>query len=219
MKIAHGGIANLVEVVRQYLGRQTHRNALNTLRQKQREFHRERYGFFVSPVVWEFPFCGFGIEHHVKGKFRKPCLNITRSCRRVIGKNVSPVSLSVYKQIFLPQLNKSIVYRSIAVRMEFHCLAHNIRHLVISSVVHAFHGVQYAPLHRFQSVVEMRHCAFQNHIACIIQKPILIHSRQTPYYSAVAGDFGNVLRMKFFFVVFVRHINRMFLFCCELLQS
>ena len=66
-------------------------------------------------------------------------------------------------------------------RVKLHCVSHDIRYFVVSSVVHAFHGVQYAPLHWLQSVLDVWHCPFENYIRGIIKKPVLIHAAQMVY--------------------------------------
>ena len=39
--------------------------------------------------------------------------------------------------------------------VELHGVTHNIRHLVITTVVHTLHRMEDASLHRFQSVLDM----------------------------------------------------------------
>ena len=63
-------------------------------------------------------------------------------------------------------------------RVKLHRLAHHVGHLIISSVVDPPHGVQDAPLHWLQPVVDVRHGPLQDHVRGIIQKPALIHARQ-----------------------------------------
>ena len=57
-------------------------------------------------------------------------------------------------------------------------MTHDVGHLVVSAVVHSFHRVEYASLHRFQSVAQMGHGTLQDYIAGVIQEPVLIHAAE-----------------------------------------
>ena len=63
-------------------------------------------------------------------------------------------------------------------RMELHCMSHDVRHFVIASIVEPFHRMKDAPLDWLQSIVDVRHGTLQNHIRSIIQKPTLVHARK-----------------------------------------
>ena len=56
-----------------------------------------------------------------------------------------------------------------------HGVPNDIGHLVEPAIVHPFHGMQDAPLDRFQSVNNMRHSTFKDHIGGIINEIVLIH--------------------------------------------
>ena len=60
-------------------------------------------------------------------------------------------------------------------RMELHGVAHNIGHFVVTSVIHALHGMEDAPLHGFEAVHNVWDSAFQDYIGSIIQEPVLVH--------------------------------------------
>ena len=92
--------------------------------------------------------------------------------------DVSPVPLAVYEQILLSQLHQGIPDGSVSVRMELHGMSHDVGHLVVAPVVHTLHGVQDAALYRFETVVDVGHGPFENHVRGIIQKPILVHPAQ-----------------------------------------
>ena len=79
--------------------------------------------------------------------------------------------------------------------MELHGVAHDVGHLVVSPVVHALHRVQYSALHGFQSVLDMRHGTFENHIRGVVQKPVLIHAAQMVYHRGVEPVHGLIVRM------------------------
>ena len=115
------------------------------------------------------------VKQHLMGKFGRPCLNVPGCCRTVAGKDVSPVSLAVDQQVFLAKLNKRITDGCIPVRMVFHRMADDVGHLVVTAVVKLLHGMKNPPLNRFQSVGNLRHRPFQDHIRRIIQEPALVH--------------------------------------------
>ena len=63
--------------------------------------------------------------------------------------------------------------------VEAHGCTHNVCHLVISSVLHATHGVQNASLHGFETIIDVWHGTFQDYVAGVVQKPQLVHAMQT----------------------------------------
>ena len=70
-------------------------------------------------------------------------------------------------------------------RMELHGVSYDVGHLVVTTVVHTFHGVQDTALHRLQTVLYMRHGTFQNYIGCVVEEPVLIHTTQVVYGGCV----------------------------------
>ena len=163
-KIAYRRVAYLHKVVRQNLRAQTHGYALRSLREQQRKLRRQRDGLAVASVVAQLPVGCLGVEHHVERELRQPRLYVTWCGSPVAGKYVAPVSLTVDEQILLSHLHEGVSYGCVAVRMELHGVSHDVRHLVVPSVVHALHGVQYASLHGLQSVLYVWHGAFEYHV-------------------------------------------------------
>ena len=180
-EVVDGSIAEVVEVMWQYLAAQSHGDTLGTLCQEQREFSRQGDRLLVAAVVRELPVGGFRVEHHVERKLRESCLNISGSCRTVAREDISPVTLRIDEQVFLSHLHQGIADGSVSMRVELHRVSHDIGHLVVSSVVHAFHGVEDASLHGFQSVFDMRHSSLQNYIRRIVEEPVLIHAAEVVY--------------------------------------
>ena len=148
----------------QHLAAQAHRDALRSLRQEQGELHGQGDRLFVAAIVGELPVGGLGIEYHFQGKLGKPGLYVAGRRGAVSREYVAPVALAVYQEVFLSQLHQGIPDGSVSVGMELHGVAHDVGHLVVAAVVHALHGVQYAPLHGFQSVLYMRNGPFQYHV-------------------------------------------------------
>ena len=175
------------------------------MRQKQGKLHGQRDGFFVSSVVASLPLRGFGIENGVECELRKPRLDITWGGSAVASEYVSPVSLRVDKQVFLPHLHKGVADRGVAVGVKLHGMAHNVGHFVVPSVVHAFHRVQYAALNRFQAVGDVRHGAFQDNVRGVVEEPILVHATKVMHRRGIEAVGGFVVGMRFnaLFLVFV----------------
>ena len=204
-KISNGSIENFIEIVRQYFGRKPDGNALRPLRQQQREFHRERQRLRLAPVVGHCPIGRFRVEHRFERKFRKARFDISRRGGTVARQDVAPVSLRFHKQFFLPDLHKRVADGSIAVGVVLHRVAHNVGHLVETAVVQLLHRMKNAPLHRLQSILNVRHRTFKDDIRGIIEKPILEHSRQM----AAVFFRHNIARMGFIALV-VEHVFNIF---------
>ena len=79
--------------------------------------------------------------------------------------------------------------------MKLHGFAHHVGYFVVASVVHALHGVQNAPLNRLQSVLDMGHGAFQNHVRGVIKKPVFVHPRKVMYGRCVKAVGRSIVGM------------------------
>ena len=62
--------------------------------------------------------------------------------------------------------------------VKLHRMTDDVCHLVVATVVHTLHRVQNTSLHRLQTVLDVGHSALQDYVRGVIQKPILIHSRE-----------------------------------------
>ena len=69
---------------------------------------------------------------------------------------------------------------------------------IIPAVVHAFHGVQDASLHGFETIGQMRHGAFQYDVRGIIQEPVLVHAVQVMsdaiLHRNIIGHYASIIR-------------------------
>src|SRR5574344_11707 len=193
VQISNGSITYLTEVMRKYLGRQSHGNSFCTLCQQQRKLDRQRDRLLVTTIVRELPVCGLGIKYCIHSKLTKPCLYISGSSSTVARKDVTPVTLAVNEQILLSQLHQGIADGGITMRMELHGMSHDVRHLIVAPVVHALHGVKDTALHRFETILQMRYGTLQNYIGCIIQKPVLIHAAQMMYGGSIKPVYGFII--------------------------
>ena len=131
VQIAHSSITQFVEVMRQYLGRETYSNTFGSLCQQQRELHRQGNRLLIASVVRHLPFCSLGVEYRLVGKFRQAGFNISGCCGIIAREDVTPVSLTVNQQFLLSQLHQCVLDRCIAVRMELHGVTHDVRHLTL----------------------------------------------------------------------------------------
>ena len=61
-------------------------------------------------------------------------------------------------------------------RVELHRVSHDVSHLVISPVVHAFHRMHDTSLHGFETVLYMWDGAVENGIAGVVEEPVLVHA-------------------------------------------
>ena len=201
----YGRLAQLAHVVRKDFRTKSNGNSLRPLRQKQGKLHGQCDWFFVSAVVASLPLRGFGIENGVECELRKPRLDITWGGGTVAREDVSPVSLRVDKQVFLPHLHKGVADRGVAVGVKLHGVAHNVGHFVVPSVVHAFHRVQYTALNRFQAVGDVGHGAFQDNVRGVVEEPILVHATKVMHRRGIEAVGGFIVGMRFnaLFLVFV----------------
>ena len=69
--------------------------------------------------------------------------------------------------------------------VELHGMADDVCHFVEASVVHTFHRVQDASLHRFQAVFNVGDGPFQNNIAGIVKKPVLVHPAKVMHCGSI----------------------------------
>ena len=106
--------------MRQNFRGQADRNTLNTLGQQQRKFDRQGHRLLITAIIGEHPFGNLRAEGHIQRKFRQTCFDITGCCSTISGQDVSPVTLAIDQQIFLPQLHQRIANRGIAMRVILH---------------------------------------------------------------------------------------------------
>ena len=101
LQTCHRCITQFTKVMRQYSRIQAQSDTLRPLRQKQREFHWQRYRLFISSVIRWFPLCCLWIKHCLQRKFCQSRLYITWCCCPISGQYITPVTLTVNQQILL----------------------------------------------------------------------------------------------------------------------
>jgi len=162
--------------VGQHLAAQAHGDALTTLRQEQRELHRQEHRLLVAAIVAQLPFRGLRVEDDIGRELAQPGLDVPRGRRTVAGQDVPPVALGVDQQVLLTQLHERISDAGIPVRVVLHGVPDDVGHLVVPAVIQVLHGVQDAPLHGFQAIVQGGHGTLQDHVAGIVQEPFPVHA-------------------------------------------
>ena len=172
----HGGIKKLVEVMGQYQRRETCGDTACSLREQQGEFHRECHRFLLAAVVGGSPLGHLGVEQSVERERRKTCLDISAGGRGGSGEDVAPVTLGLHQEFLLSQLHERAVNRSVAVGVILHGVAHNVGNLVEASVVERLHRVEYATLHRLQTVLYVGDGAVKYGVGGIVEIPALEHA-------------------------------------------
>ena len=191
-------MAYLAEVVGEHLGGKTYSNALGTLCKEQGEFHGQRDGLLVAPVVTQLPVGGLGVENGVEGEFREPRLDVTGSGGTVAGEDVAPVALGVDEQVFLTELHEGVADGGVTMGVKLHRMAHDVGHLVVAAVVHALHRVEDAALHGFQTVVDFRHGTLENHIRGVVEKPVLVHPAEVVHGGGIEAVHRTVVGVLLF---------------------
>ena len=80
-------------------------------------------------------------------------------------------------------------------RVELHGVSHDVRHLVVATVVHTLHRVEDASLHGFQSVAQVGHGSFEDHVRGVIQEPVLVHAAEVVYGCCIESVHGFIVGM------------------------
>ena len=172
----HGGVHQLVEVVRQDLGRKAHADAVGTLGEQEGEAHRKLRRLVVAAVVRLHGVRDLRVEENLLGELAEACLDVTGCRVRIAGEDVAPVTLAVDAEALLAEGDEGSEYGLVAVGVVLHGLADYVRHLGVGTVVHLAHHVQHAPLDRLQAVGDVGDGTVQDHVGCVIQVPVLEHA-------------------------------------------
>ena len=166
--------ADVVEIVRQDLGREPDRDALRAFQQHDRELRRKRDWLLIAPVVTELPVGSLRVEEHVLREVRQARLDVTRRGRIVAREQIAVIPLRLDEPPALPDGHQRRTDRGVAVRMQLHRRADDICDLVKAPVVHVPQRVQHPPLHRLQTVINVRHRAVEDDVARVFEEPVAI---------------------------------------------
>ena len=141
VKVCHGGVDHLVEVVGKDFRRQSNGDSLHALCEQEREFHGKRHRLLLASVVGGGPFRYLGAEYGFEGELGESGLDISGCGGGVACQYVAPVTLGVDEQFLLAELHEGVADGGVAVRMVLHGVADDVGHLVVASVVESLHGV------------------------------------------------------------------------------
>ena len=137
------------------------------------------YRLVITTIVTLLPLSYLRTEEDVQSKFGKASLNISGSSSIVASKDIPPASLSINQQFFLPKLDNSIPYGSIAMRVVLHGIPYDIGYFVIATVLQLIHGVHDTALYRLKAILQGGDSTFKDYIGGIVEKPILVHPTDT----------------------------------------
>ena len=163
-QILDRGIDQLIEIMGQDLGGESHRDAISTLGEQKRKFHREGHRFFLPSVVTQLPFRGLGIEGHFQGELAQARLDVSGGSGIVSRAHIPPVTLGIDQEVLLAQVHQGVLDAGIPVRVVLHRLPDDVGRLVQAPVIHLLHRMQDATLHGLQAVFDGRHGPFQDDI-------------------------------------------------------
>src|SRR5690606_16958268 len=136
----------------------------DSLREEQRKFDRQMDGFVFSTVITQLPLRNILVESHLQGERRKAGFDISGSGSAVTRSDISPVSLLIDHQAFLPQFDQRVAERLVSMEMVLHVLNDNVGHLVKPAVIHLVHGVEDPALYGLQTVLDGRNSPLQNDV-------------------------------------------------------
>ena len=111
-------------------GGHTHGYPFCALDEYHRYFRREYHRFPVPPVVGIVILCEFGVVEDLFCQRQYPALDVPGCGRLVSCKLISEITLFFDKQVLVGQHHQGGIDGSVPVRMVFHAVAHDIRHLV-----------------------------------------------------------------------------------------
>ena len=79
--------------------------------------------------------------------------------------------------------------------VELHGVTHDVGHLVVAAVVHAFHRMENTSLYGFQAILDVGNGTFQDDIRGIVEKPVLIHAAEVVDHRGIKAVYRLVVGM------------------------
>ena len=137
---------------------------LHRLEKQERELYRKFHRLLVAPVIRVHPFRNLRIEYRFLGELAEPCLYIPGCGVCIPGNDIAPVTLAVYEQVLLSEIDEGVFNRGISVRMELHRFPDKGRNLCMSPVIHPVHRMEYSSLDRLEPVGDIRDSPLENDI-------------------------------------------------------
>jgi len=166
------------EIVRRDVGRHAHRDSRRSVDQKVRDARRQDRGLAFGLVVIRVEIDGFLVDigEQLAGQSGHANFGVAHGRRR-IAVHRTEIALSVDQQVahrkFLRHAHDGVVHRRVAVRMVFaDDIAHHTRRFLVGLVpivAELAHGIQHAPMHRFQAVADIGQRAADDDAHGVIQ--------------------------------------------------
>ena len=163
--ISAAAIDHLTQVVSRNVGSHTHGNTVTAIDQQVGHLGRHHRGLLqrIIEVVDHIDGILLDIVHDMLTHLGKAALGITHGSRRV-AVNTTEVTLSVYKRIahvpVLAHTHEGTIDRAVAMRMVLtQHLTHDTRAFLvrfITSVAQSKHTIEDTPVHRLESVSDIR---------------------------------------------------------------
>ena len=170
--------AEVVEVVREDLGREADRDAVGALEEDDRELGGEGDRLLVAAVVAELPGGGLRVEEDVLGEGGEAGLDVPGRCGIVAGEQVAVVALRLDEPGALADGHERSADGGVAVRVQLHRGADDVGDLVKAAVVHVPERVEDAALDGFQAVVDVRDGTVEDDVAGVVEKPVAVALRE-----------------------------------------
>ena len=145
--------------------------------QEQRELDGQSYWLIGRPIVGLLPRCDTVAVDGFEGKGGELGLDVSACSSGVSGEDVPPVTLRVYEEALLSELDEGIIDRGIAVGMVLHRLPDDVGYLDELTAVHPLEVVEDAALHGLEPVIDMRHSTLEDDVGGVVEEPRLVHLR------------------------------------------
>ena len=149
------GIDDLMRVVGQDLGGHTDGNTLGALDEDYGNLCREDHWLLASAVVGFDVLGDLGVVENLLCKRKQAALDVSGSCRSVACHEVTVVTLLVYEEVAVGQIDEGRVDGGISVRMVVHGRSDDVGDLVEAPVVHLDHGVKDSSLYGLEAVLDI----------------------------------------------------------------
>ncbi len=158
------GVYDLQCIVRQNFRTHAYGNTFRALYQNHGDFCREDHRLLAPAIIGLNILSYLRVIENLFCKRKQATLNISGSCRPISCHVVSVVTLLINEKITVSQVDQSRIDGGVSMRMIVHGGAHHVRNLVEPSVIHLYESVQYSPLYRLKSVLNIRNSSVLNDV-------------------------------------------------------
>ncbi len=169
-------------------GGETYGDAVDAQHQAQGDLGGQEDRLFVAPVVARDVLGDFGREELFASQLGEAALDVTPGGSFVARKDVTEVALPFDEITLVGEGYDGVLNRHVAVRMVVHGVAHHAGDLGETPVVLLPHGVQNAPLHRLETVLDGWEGAVADRVGGELQEVVVHQPAEGP--SRRNGNFG-----------------------------